>query len=215
MYIYGHTMVSFPYSTIDLTSEEIEKILSIFKTLQDKLNISFKTDFVFSFENFGLFENYLNHSIGPVIEIHNNENSFYITFTQVFYKMNTASRLPVSTTGEYQTWCVLPLKRNYGHVLIKTETILDKILELVHPIEIDFKDDLEFSKKFYVVATDELLARSLLSSQFRKSLNTLAEKDLWVEIRGNNLIVGNKKRIETSTALEMAGFIHKISGFID
>lgn len=207
-------MTTLPYSTIDLTSDEIEKIVFIFKTLQKKYTIGFKMDFAFPFETFSLFENYLNHSIGPVIEIHQDKSSLYITFTQVFYRMNTASRLPVPATGEYQTWCVLPLSRDYGHVLIKTETFFDKLLEVVHPIEIDFSDDLEFSKKFYVLASDELLARTLLTSHFRNCLKGLQEKDLWLEVSVNKLIVGNKKRIETATALEMADLICKLSGFM-
>ena len=140
-------MITFPYSTIDLTSQEIEKILSIFKTLQSKYDIIFKMDFAFSFEKLSLFENYLNHSIGPVIEVHNSESPFYITFTQVGYKIYAESRFAVSAVKEYQTWCVLPLRREYDHILIKTETVVDKLLELVHPIEIDFKDDPEFSKR--------------------------------------------------------------------
>lgn len=208
-------MTTLPCSTIDLTSEEIEKILSVFNTLQKTFNVSFKMDFAFSFEKFTLFENYLKHSIGPVLEIDHNKEVVYITFTQVFYSMNTASRLPVSPDGEYQTWCVLPLHRNYGHVLLKTETMFDKLLELVHPIEIDFRDDAAFSKKFYVLASDELLARTLLNSRFRNCLKELQEKDLWLEVSLNNLIVGNKKRIETSTALEMADLVCKIAGFIN
>lgn len=93
--------------------------------------------------------------------------------------------------------------------------MFDKLLELVHPIEIDFRDDAAFSKKFYVLASDELLARTLLNSRFRNCLKELQEKDLWLEVSLNNLIVGNKKRIETSTALEMADLVCKIAGFIN
>jgi hypothetical protein len=208
-------VITLPYSTIDLTSDEIENILCIFNTLQGKFSVSFKMDFAFSFEKFSLFENYLDHSIGPVIEIHHNENLFYLTFTQVFYRMNTASRFPVSATKEYQTWCVLPLNRQYGHVMIKTETVFDKINELIHTIEIDFSEDTEFSKKFYVLANDELLARSLLNARFRNCLKQLREKDLWIEILLDKLIIGNKKRIETSTTLEMADVLYKLSELIN
>jgi hypothetical protein len=208
-------MTTFPYSTIDLTSEEIEKILYTFNIFQSKFEADFKMDFAFSFENFSLFENYLDHSIGPVIEIHHSKSSFFITFTQVFYKMNTASRFPVSTSKEYQTWCVLALNRGYGHILIKSETMFDKIHELVHPIEIDFKDDPEFSKKFYVLASDELMARSFLNLRFRNCLKQLKEKDLWIEVSLDKLIVGNKKHIQTSSTLEMADLLYKISKLIN
>ena len=207
-------MTALPYSNIDLTGEEAENILLIFNNLQSKFNVSFKMDFAFSFENFSLFKNYLDHSIGPVIEVRHNENLFYITFTQVSYKINSASRFPVSATKEYQTWCVLPLNRQYGHVLLKTETIFDKIHELIHPIEIDFKDDTDFSKQFYVLANDELMARSLLNSQFRSCLKDLQVKDLWMEVSFDKLVVGNKKRIEMSTALEMVDLLDKISNVI-
>ena len=157
----------------------------------------------------------MDYSMGPVIEIHHNETSFYITFTQVSYKMNTASRFPLAATKEYQTWCVLPLNRQYGHILIKTETIFDKIHELIHNIEIDFKEDPEFSRNFYVLASDESSTRSLFNARFRNCLKELREKDLWIEISIDKLIVGNKKRIDTSTALEMADLLHKISESIN
>jgi hypothetical protein len=204
-------MDTLPYSTLNLTSEEVTSILSIFNSLQSIYKVNFKMEFTFTFEGFSLFETYQDYSIGPVIEVKSHENLFNITFTEITYRTNTASRLPVQPTTEYQTWCMLPLKRQYGHILIKTETIFDKIHELIHPIEIDFKDDVDFNHQFYLLASDEIIARSLLSPQFRSSLKLLRQKDLWIEVSKDKLILGNKKRIDTSNTLEMADFLYKIS----
>lgn len=208
-------MTTFPYSTVDLTSQEISIILESFDALEKKYRAGFKMDFSFPFKKFALFENYDDYATGPVIEAQQNENPFYLTFTQVFYRFNNANRYAVNAAREYQTWCVLPLKGSYGHVLIKTETFLDKIHEMVHPIEVDFKEDASFSKRFYVMASDELLTRALLNSRFRNCLKALQRNDFWIEIVNDHLIIGNQKSIEVSTSLQMADLLNKISECIN
>lgn len=42
-----------------------------------------------------------------------------------------------------------------GHIIIRHETILDKIAELFNHVEIDFPDHILFSFKYYVVADDK------------------------------------------------------------
>jgi hypothetical protein len=205
------TMTTLPYSTIDLASEEIAQILSVFNSLQCNYQVNFKMGFNFPFKNFSLFETYDDYAIGPVIELKQNERSLYITFTHVFYKLNSGSRYPIPLSKEYQTWCVLPLDKQYGHILIKSETVFDKIHELVHPIEIDFIEDPDFSKRFYVMASTDSLARNLLDNQFRSCLKRLELKDAWIEVAQDKLIIGNKKRIDTQATLEMANFICSIS----
>jgi hypothetical protein len=204
-------MTTLPYSTIDLTSEEITQILSVFNSLQRNYKVDFKMDFNFRFKEFCLFETYEDYAIGPVIEVKQITSLFYISFTEVFYKMNTANRYPIPLSKEYQTWCVLPLNKQYGHILIKSETIFDKIHELVHPIEIDFNEDPDFSKQFYVMASGESLTRNLLDARFRYCLKQLNRKDMWIEVAQDKLIIGNKKRIDVQATLEMANLISSIA----
>jgi hypothetical protein len=204
-------MTTLPYSTIDLTSDEIETILSIYNSLQSKQSVDFRADYFFPFKDFSLFETYQDYSIGPVIEIIQNINPTYLTFTQVSYKTNLSRRNFTSTIKEYQSWCTLTLKNKYGNILIKTETLLDKIHEIIHPIEVDFKEDADFSKEFYVMASDQLLASSLLNAQIRGCLKQLNRKDVWIEIAGENLIIGNKKPIDTEATMEMCDLLIKIA----
>ena len=204
-------MTTLPYSTIDLTSEEITQTLSVFNSLQNNYQVDFKMDFDFPFKEFSLFDTYEDYAIGPVIEVNQNSSQFYITFTQVFYKLNTGSGYRIRLSKEYQTWCVLPLNKQYGHILIKSETLLDKIHELVHPIEIDFNEDPDFSKRFYVMASTDSSTTNLLDDRFRGCLKQMNRKDIWIEVAQNKLIIGNKKRIDMQATLEMADFIRSIA----
>jgi hypothetical protein len=44
------------------------------------------------------------------------------------------------------------LEKDYGRILIREENVFDKILEILIKTEIDFKDDKEFSNRFFVLA---------------------------------------------------------------
>jgi hypothetical protein len=199
-----------PYSTIDLTSQEVDKILSIFNSLQNISNVRFKMDFAFPFNEFSLFEHYQNYSVGPVIEIQHNHNLLYVAFTKVSYRMNSGSKFPTQPIEEYQAWYVFTLNKQYGHILIRNETLFDKIHEFIRPVEIDFKEDSEFGKRFYVLATDELIAKNLLNSQFRSGLKQLYSKDLRIEILNDKMIIGNGKHIDASTTLEVVNFFYSL-----
>lgn len=207
-------MTTFPYSTIDLTSDQIETILSVFDSLQRNHSVDFKMDFSLPFKEFALFGNHDTCSAGPVIEVKENGHSFFVIFAQVLYQYHSASRNGVTSAKEYQAWCVYPLRRSYGHILIKSETFLDKIHEFVHRLEIDFKEDVDFSDHYYVLASDEHLARSLLDLRFRNCLKEIRDSDFLLEVGNNWLIAGNKKRFNYHDTIEMVRFLDKLSTFV-
>jgi len=161
-------------------------------------------DFNFDFSNFELFNHYESHTIGAVIRIEYMGLKGYITFTQVSYKINSASKFPTPPTLEWQIWGIAYLKNNYGHILIKPETILDKVHELINPQEIDFEDDKNFSKKYYVVTNDEFKARLQMTPMFRKCISNIKLEEFVIEIIEDKVIFGNKKKAQTETAFEFA-----------
>jgi hypothetical protein len=52
-------------------------------------------------------------------------------------------------------WGYLQLKESYGRVLIRPETLKDKIEEFFEPVELDFKQNTAFSKKYFVIAANK------------------------------------------------------------
>lgn len=109
--------------------------------------------------------------------------------------------------SDVQTWGIAMLQRKYGHVLIRTETMVDKIRELIHHAEIDFEDDKAFSNQFYVLANAEDDARKLLGPSMRQMIAGLRLKDLMIEVVDDVMIICDNKNIDPTTAVEMASFL--------
>ena len=60
-----------------------------------------------------------------------------------------------------------------GHVMLRPETLADKINEFFKRIEIDFPGDRLFSRKHYVLADDASSAERLLTLDVRRCLNAI------------------------------------------
>lgn len=136
---------SFPFAIDDLDKHEVEKLVHIYNQL--KTSYTFNVDFGFSFDlhRFDTFAyNKLIYS-GPVFKVVANSQPFYLNFLKLSYPAQNSRYGP---NEEFQTWGYLRLKNDYGRILITTETILDKIYDLLTPIDVDFKEDKEFSQRF-------------------------------------------------------------------
>lgn len=60
-----------------------------------------------------------------------------------------------------------------GHVMLRPETLADKVNELFKRVELDFPGDRVFSRKHYVLAEDARAAERLLTPAVRESLNVV------------------------------------------
>ena len=197
-----------PYDSSDIDDPIINET---YKSLKLSHNAEFDLSFNFDFSSFELFRLYKNYSIGQVIRIQNEGIECYITFTQVSYQLPSASKFPKAPTEEFQIWGIVFLRNNFGHILIKPETILDKIHELINPIELDFEDDKHFSDKFYVVTNDELKAKLQMTPLFRNIITNIKVKEFVIEIIDNKLIFGDKKYAQSVTALEFVNLFDSIA----
>jgi len=60
-----------------------------------------------------------------------------------------------------------------GHVMLRPETLADKVNELFRRVELDFPGDRIFSRKHYVLAEDARAAERLLTQEARQTLNAV------------------------------------------
>ena len=117
----------------------------------------------------------------------------------------------ISEFYEYQTYALAYLKRNLGRVLIRPETLVDKLIELIHPHEIDFKEDKAFSDIFYVVANDHEKAVAGIDRNLRNAIMDVREDDFIIEIVEHTLIIGSKKPITPDNAVHLAEFVSRVA----
>ena len=203
-------MRTLPFSTTNLNTSDIEAICEIFDWLQQKFEVSYEPDWNYQFDSLELFKN-RKISVGPAIKITNSFESFHLAFLYVGYSYAYGRKYSYGLTYEYQTWGIINLRKDFGHVLIKPETFIDKIHELIKSIEIDFPDDPEFSKKYFVVTNDETKARSSLSPLFREQIKSISISDFVLEIKGDKLIIGDRKIIGPDSAIALVNFMDSLS----
>lgn len=113
-----------------------------------------------------------------------------------------------SLVNENQIWGFKKLQQNYGKLLIREENYFDKIFELFNKTEIDFKDDKEFSDRFFVVADHENNAKNFLNNETKKALTEIpTDENFILEISNNELIIGNKKPINQLNFNQILNFL--------
>ena len=200
---------NFQFDILGLSPEEIESFQNVFDQLHQKFQSEFDYDSEFNFRKFGLFSYYKNVNCRYVIDINKQHNSF-VTFAQVQYQSG-GGRGGSYNHSEYQTWGVGILKKDFGNVLIRPETFIDKLQEFVHPVELDFEEDKAFSKKFYVVTDDKNKTASAMDQKLRNAVLEIEEAEFVIEIKNNILVIGNRKIVNSESAICFAEFLLKLS----
>jgi hypothetical protein len=197
-------------SDYDMSLANINSIQEIYNTLELDYTIDLDNTYNFDIKTFASFEQNKVNDWGPFIRISNEHKFFYLAFIEV---RDYLPRDKYSSAGsiEYQTWGTLKLAKNYGHILIRPESLIDKILEFINPIQLDFPEDKKFSRGFFVLTDDKFKADFFFTPTLRELIKAIDVKDFIIEIFGDRLIIGNKKVIELNSALEFAYFLNEVS----
>ncbi len=202
-------MNNLPFVSYTMSEPQVQLVLKIHEELRKNYAVAFDLDFPFDMKPFASFETNEIFDSGPFLKITNPRRIFHLGFIQLGYQI-PAARQARSYFREFQQWGILNLSKDYGHILIKPETMLDKVHELIHHIELDFDDDPEFSKKYYILTDDKTKADLYLTPSFRDQIKAITAPDFIVEILGNQLIIGNKKLIDLESALTFVEFLDKL-----
>jgi hypothetical protein len=111
-----------------------------------------------------------------------------LCFVMTVATISVGGKYSVRNVREETRWpaVVLRLPTDFGSVLIRPETIVDKMMELFSSSEIDFDEHPEFSRRYYVLVSDETKARLGFKMPLLDAFN--AEDDLRVEIHGDLLL---------------------------
>ncbi len=133
-----------------------------------------------------------------------------LAIIRVSYDSVTGKLYRKDNITEHQTWGHIHLKKDYGHVLLKHETLREKLLELFHVAEIDFEEDPEFSKHFYLLASDQDKARRLFDPALRDAFKAFPSGYCEAEILGNKLVIATKRALNTDDALSITEFLETL-----
>ena len=161
----------------------------ILEELQDNFNFT-ETEGIFGINpgellnSFAILSNYRDMNLYDLFKVVINGKVFYFGTLEVEYT-GKESRYP-SSLREFQNFMIKRLDFDYGKIMIRPETIQDKVQEIFVKSEIDFPDHPGFSSRYYFVADDKGLARSFATDR-RLSLIGM-QRELIVEINNNILL---------------------------
>ncbi len=205
-------MAGLPFK-IQNIDEDIElEIANAYDILKNNFQISAAASTIpIDLNKFDLLCNTGDVRVAFALDVNCARGEFNILFVDAHFIPITNSRdgLPHDYFAT-QVWGFVKLKKDFGRVLIRRETFADKIVGLVHHVELKFADDQPFNNKFYVLANDSEKALNALNWSFRNVIMGIDDEDIIIEILGDLLIIGNGKypdAAQISNIAEIAGNI--------
>ncbi len=203
-------MDKLPFETQGLEDSDIQLLLDTYNLLKAMYPIKYDIDFTYNLKDLEVLADYKRADIIAPFDIVNCNKS-YITFTEVEYTYRGGPRGSDREAIEYQAWGITKLSRNFGHIIIRPETIIDKIQEIFGHHKVDFKEDEAFNNKFYVLAADKEMAGIDLNDSFRELMVNFEVKDFVIEILNNHLIIGNKQPMVPKQTCYFAEFVKNVT----
>ncbi|QEM04575.1 hypothetical protein DIU31_014025 [Mucilaginibacter rubeus] len=182
----------------------------VLASLKNRFRIEQTGHIDFHLEQFSIFKDYLDISVKESYAIKNKNNDSYMLFTECQSKHIGHHHDKAVTYTPYQTWALAYLKHDFGRVLIRRETLVDKIIELIHPVELDFAEDKAFSDTFYMLVSDRQKAITGADRNFRNVVMDIRLDDFVIEIVEHTLIIGNTHAISAEKATHLAEFVSRL-----
>jgi len=195
-----------PFDITGLGVDEVQLLEDIYKALQTRFNIRLPNDQ--HLNNFEAFNNNENASIGGTIVLNDN---CYLTFVKVHYQAREGRGISLTEYYKYQVWAFVKLAADFGRVLIRRETFTDKIVELIHPQELHFNDDKDFSNRFYVITNDKEKTLPAINTNFRSALLNNNGDDFVIETINQTAVIRNNNNIEVDQTIALADLAIKLA----
>jgi hypothetical protein len=205
-------MQNLPFETVGLTGDDVQTLEDTYALLKEKFEVGLPCNVEFPMHEFDVFTNSKDIKVSEVLAISHPANSCYLVFLRVHIYYN-----PVKSGGEivdyykYQVWGFIKSKKDYGRVLIRRETFADKIAGLIHPVELEFKDDKAFNHKYYVVTNDKEKALAALGWNLRNAIMDIKNESIMIETAENFILIGNGGWADKDEIIYLADVVAKIA----
>lgn len=215
--VHYHPIMTNYYSSTYKTLKEDEKIIAdSLKTISNKLNWSKIDDKGFTqihkilsrLETLKRYYEVYLFDAYKLVSIKTETLLMVVSINSIEEKVSSSHQIRREMRTELEFAGLAVLKKDYGKVFIKPETLADKINDWANPIEVDFDADKEFSKRYYVLTDNEQKLREQLSTDFMAA--TKKHKDLEIEIDGRILLVRTLSRVSIESANTLAEFLSEI-----
>jgi hypothetical protein len=115
----------------------------------------------------------------------------------------------VRAIEEVEPILVFTVPTDIGRVIIRSETLADKLADLFYKVDIDFQAHPSFSKNYLVVGDKPDLVRQHLPEKLIQSLDKI--EDLVIEINGNWGMVRAEKNLTETRLLQLISIGYKMT----
>ena len=201
-------MENHPFDVDGLSEDAVKRFTETHQKLREEFNIMPTGHIDFDLHQFKAFGKCSDVNVRGSYVIKRDCGDSYILFVQVHYKIGERH---ITHHQEAQVWGITYLKQNFGGVVIRRETLTDKLLELIHPHELDFAEDKPFSDTFYVVVNDYNKATTGMTRDFRNAVMDIRDNDFMIEIVDHTLLIGNYDPIIPEKSLHIAEFVERVA----
>lgn len=204
--------MNYPFDTVGLNSETIDTLDETYKLLKSKFHVELTGNIDFHLEDFEVFRDCTDVNLRGSYVIKKPRSDCYALFVEIHKVKKNGNTRSSSLYDyyDYQTWTLAYLKEDFGRALIRLETLADKIIELIHPVELDFEEDKAFSDTFYVLVNDRWKAEAAMDRNFRNAVMDIRHEDVVIEIINHTLIIGHGKPVSPERSLHLAEFVARI-----
>jgi hypothetical protein len=199
-----------PFDTVGLSVSDFDDLYQTYNTLKAKFNIQPTGNIDFHLDDFEAFRLYKDNVLRGSFVIKGAKTDCYVLFMETNYFVGN-SKIGDRYDKVQQAWAIAYVKQDFGRVLIRRETLTDKIIELVHPVEIDFADDKPFSDTFYVLANDSTKAVTAINRSFRNTVMDIRADDFIIEVIEHSLLIGNRETLSPEKTVHLAEFIERVA----
>jgi hypothetical protein len=203
-------MDKLPFDLTNISADDVEALEAIYTALRKKFKVSITDDPTFDLNNFEIFNNYKDVSIGGTLLINHPEKGCYLNFVKVLIHLQNG-RGPSIDHYKYQVWASATLRGDFGRMVIRQETMIDRVLNVINPTELHFNDHTVFNKKFNVGAEDKIKAVPAMTRAFRNALMEIKTDDFVIEIVDSNLVIGNTLPLDAKQVVYFAEVAAKLS----
>ncbi len=187
---------------------EAQILGNIYNELSQKFAVQMLEHFDFDLKFFGIFSHISIIKPFWSLAISSEKENFQLVAINIQYNF-IGGKKGDTLINENQLWGFKKLKKDYGNLYIREEKLIDKVIELFHSLEIDFPQDTEFSKRFYVCSDNENKTRLALDQNTRTLFCEIPNRENFIfEIQQNHLVMGNRKPINEQNAMQIAQFLN-------
>ena len=203
--------MNYPFDTVGLNGEQIDLFQETYETLKTRYSVELSGNIDFQLSDFEVFRDCVAVNIKGSFTIKSARSDCYLLFVETSKFATRGNRSPETVkVVEYQVWALAFTKKDFGRVLIRPETLVDKIIELVHPVELDFDEDKAFSDTYYVLVNDRWKADVAMDRNFRNVAMDVRHEDIVIEVIDHTLIIGYGKPVSPETAMNLADFVVRL-----